>query len=359
MFTHAELETATRSAGKPKISVFLPTAPHSAQTTDAALHLAGLRKDALALLQQNGMNEQDALALVEPLNRLVNDREFWQHQSHGLAILCNPEGVTTFSCDIELEPQVRVGESFDVLPILAHLTAEGPFYVLALSEAQVTLYRSNRAGLTAMTAEELPQRIDDVLAEDDYQNPMFASPPARPNVGTANISHAQVYGDAPPELKKTLRERYALQVAKAVDQVTKQNPAPTVLFADEELAGLITPRFTFAHVYTTHPVSLSEHELHTLAHAALAEHFDQNRQETLKRFEMQRGRGENVATDVQEVARAAGEGRIESLVVTQTRLDPVISGIVEDTILQGGVVISGHGMDTPPSSGVGALLRYS
>jgi hypothetical protein len=49
---------------------------------------------------------------------------------------------------------------------------------------------------------DLPQSLDDVPGASDYENPVQASPVARPRTGAMNIGNAHVYGDSPAEWRK-------------------------------------------------------------------------------------------------------------------------------------------------------------
>ncbi len=359
MATHKDLVRLSSSAEGPLVSLYVPTSPRGSETEDAALHLKVLRTEAHKALVATGLSSRDAKEFLSPLVALESDREVWQHQDHGLAIFLGPPGLETLSLAEHTEPLVFVGDSFELLPLLPHLKPEGTFLLLKLSQESVTLFHGNHDGLEEVDVFGMPEGIDGVLTEDDYQNPAYASPPARPNVGHLSMSHAQVYGQAPPEWKKTQRERYVEHISRALEGRLANTAEPTVLVADEELAGLMAARVNFTHTDTTHPESMSTAELHALAWATVTPELDQQRAADIANFERILGQGGLASNDVASTLLAAAEGRVDTLLIASAVPHPDVSSIVHLTVSHGGRVVFAPELGSSASEGLGAILRYS
>jgi hypothetical protein len=358
MTTHSDLIRLSKTGPTPVVSFFLPTSPRGAETLDSSLQLKVLRKEALVLLKAKGLTEPNARELLSPIETMESDRELWQHQKHGLAIFLRPTGVETISLSASVDASVYVGESCELLPLIPHVQPDGEFLLLALSQDAVQLFRGDHEGLEKVDVFGMPDGIDGVLTEDDYQNPAYAAPPARPNLGHTSMSHAQVYGQAPPEWKKTLRERYVEHISRALNGRLAGNSVPTVLVADEELAGLVGARFTFSHVNTTHPNSFDHAQLHALGWDAVASLVDQKRHKDLSHFERNQGLGTTAITDILATATAASEGRVELLLVASDAPHPDISALIVPVLNHGGRVVYAPELAPKLEVGVGALLRY-
>jgi len=359
MATHKDLIRLSIPTEGPLVSLYLPTSPRGAETEDAALHLKVLRSEAEELLVGSGLSPSAAKHHVAAMVAMESDREFWQHQQHGLAVFCASDGVETISLADHVEPSVSVSDHYDLLPLLPHLQPEGTFMLLELSQNSVTLFSGNHDGLEVVEVSGMPDGIDGVLTEDDYQNPAYASPPARPNVGHLSMSHAQVYGQAPPEWKKALRERYVEHISRALEGRLANTAEPTVLVADEELAGLMAARVDFTHTNTTHPTSMSKDELHALAWAAVSEKLDSQRMADIENFRRALGQGGLATTDVASTLLAATEGRVAVLLVTGISGGPEVSTILHRTLTLGGRVVFAPELNSSVSEGLGAILRYS
>lgn len=359
MASHNDLLRLSSSTEGPLVSIYLPTSPSGAETEDAALHLKVLRTKAHEALVARGLRDQDATEFLNPLVALEANRQFWQNQQHGLAIFLGPEGVETLLLAKHTEPLVFVEDTFELVPLLPHVTSEGSFLLLKLSQESVTLFEGHHSGLEEVDVFAMPEGIDGVLTEDDYQNPAYAAPPARPNLGHQNMSHAQVYGQAPPEWKKTLRERYVEHISRALEGRLTNHSAPTVLVADEELAGLMGARVNFTHTDTTHPDSMTTPELHALAWAMVSSDLDQQRLTDIADFKRVLGQGGLVTTNLSTTVSAANEGRVDTLLVSIEVGNPEVSGLLGLVLKQGGRVVYAPELSDSLPEGLGAVMRYS
>jgi hypothetical protein len=257
-----------------------------------------------------------------------------------------------------VSPQVIVGDEFDVLPLLPGLAPEGEYLLVCASQGAVSAYRATAKTLQPVDVANLPDSLQDVVGDADYENPVLASPPARPNTGTQNISNAQVYGDAPPEWQAKVCRTFAERIAGAINAAGNLSPLPLVLIADENLSGdLVDPLGAIAHD-TTHPDSLSDKERHELSWALVHPILAQGRAKRLELMAQRVGQGEAVATDPAEVAVVAEEGRVEMLFVSQDTPDQTVSKALWSTLAHGGEIVWAGDADTPPETGIAALLRY-
>jgi hypothetical protein len=358
MFSLATLRQLGAHTRGPRVSLFLPTHPSSAKTQDGATHLKNLIRDAKNALESQGTTPADADALLAPAEQLVGDRFFWQDQHHGLALFLSPTGMVQVSVAHDLIPQAVVADHFDVLPLLPGLATEGDYVLVCASQDDVTVYRGNATGLDPITVDGLPTSLDDVLTDADYENPVLASPPARPNTGTHNISNAQVYGAAPPEWQAMVRRKFAGRLAAALNASAHLVNTPAVLIADNDMAGDLAEAMGAVALDTTHPTSLGEPERHDVSWRLVSETLDARRQEHLATMAERIGQNDAVATDPADIAQQAETGRVDRLFIATDTPDTIISRALWHTLDNGGEIIWAGDADAPPATGVVALLRY-
>ena len=358
MFSHTTLRDLAAHDSQPRVTFFLPTSPSSASTQEGSAHLKNLLRDATALLEGAGLSASDTEALLTSVEKKVSDREFWQHQQHGLALFVSTTGVIEVSVAHTLEPRVVVGEHFDVLPLMPGLTTEGDYRLLCASQDEVSVYRGNAAGLEPITLAGLPTSLDDVLTDADYENPVLASPPARPNTGTHNMTNSQVYGDAPPEWQAMVRRKFAERLTAGLNGSSGLKGVPIVVIADDVLAGELAVALGAVGVDTTHPTSLSEKQRHEISWGLVHDTLDHPHQERLATMAKRLGQQDNVATDPAQVAQMARDGRVDKLFIAHTSSDTTVSKALWLTLGSGGEVFYAGDADTMPDSGVVALLRY-
>jgi hypothetical protein len=358
VLSHKTLHQLSAHESKPRVSLFLPTSPSSASTQDGATHLKNLLRDAAGLLENAGLGAKDAEAFLSDVSAKASDREFWQHQQHGLALFISPDGLVEVSVAHTLEPTVTVGDHFDVLPLLQDLATEGDYVAVCASQAEVSVYRGSATDFVEITIPDIPTSLDDVLTDADYENPVLASPPARPNTGTQNISNAQVYGAAPPEWQAMVRRKFAQRLVAGLGSSPDLHGLPLVVIADDNLAGDLAEAAGALGVDTTHPSSLSHQQRHDMSWGLVRDTLDHTRQERLATMAKRLGQNDSVATDPAEVAELAKASRVNKLFVSHTTPHPTITEALWGTLGAGGEVFYAGDSEAMPDSGVVALLRY-
>jgi hypothetical protein len=221
--------------------------------------------------------------------------------------------------------------------------------------------------------------------ENDYENPVQASPPARPNVGTANIPNAQVYGDSPPDFRKARLQEFVADVAKATESILSASPQPLVLVADAEVGGHFQQASNLgpllAGVVEVNANAVDASELHSLVYPKVQERLDRGRVEALNNAAELLGRGESTATShIEEIVRAAHQGRISTLLLHEgepvwgrydseadklqtgphfeTSGEDLLGIAAMETLQHGGEVHVMSGDELPTKTEAIALLRY-
>jgi len=358
MFSQSTLQNLRSLTPGPHVSVFLPTATSGNSISDAATHLKNLVREAEKGLRENGVTASDAEALLAPVNSLVTDRLYWQHQAAGLALFVSGHGLVEVSVNHTLTPQVVVGDHPDVLPLLPGLTPDAPYLLVCASESEVTVYSADATGLTPLDLEDIPDSVADVITDDDYENPVLASPPARPNTGTHNMSNSQVYGAAPPEWKAMVRRKFAGQLSSGIAKFQKNNNTPLVLIADDVLAGELSGPLGAVAIDTTHPTALSEAQRHEHSWRLVLPVLDSERRELLDTAGSRIAKNEKVLSDPDTIEHAAIEGRVETLLIAIDTPNAVVTRGLFATLATGGQVVWAGDAPTPFDTGVIALLRF-
>ena len=358
MFLNSTLLELADTPPGPHISLFLPTSPSSDTTLDGARHLKNLLRGAHQQLTQTGTSAGEADNVLEPATKLLAERPYWQHQHHGLALFICPSAMFEVSVDHTLEPRAVVGEAFDVLPLMPGLTSDDSHVLVCASQEAVTVYRADAIGLEEIIIPGLPSSLEDVLTGDDYENPVFASPTARPNLGTHNMSNSQVYGAAPPEWQAMVRRKFAGRIAGSLSGHQGIAGLALVLMADTDLAGDLAPAMGADAVVATHPESMTEPHRHAASWEAAKPFTDKKRLGALESLVARLGRGNGILTDPTEVRQAADQGRVGLIAVATAFPEATISAALWATVKNGGEVIWAGDANPPLTTGVAALPRY-
>lgn len=203
----------------------------------------------------------------------------------------------------------------------------------AITASRVRLFHATRFALSETYRPDLPQSLDDVPGESDYENPVQASPVARPHTGAMNIGNAQVYGDSPAEWRKGRLVDFTARVAAAMKRLLGEDSVPFVLAADAETGGHFQKAGDFgpllAGVLEGNPEAMDERQLHAAAYAVVQRRLDGQRAVAVERFETLHGQtSPRAVTDVDKLVTHAVRGRVDTLLLVG---DLAVWGRYDDT----------------------------
>lgn len=86
LFTHDELNELTKHHDQPCVSIFLPTERKGPDVLKGRVRLKNLLSKAEHQLNEQGLAEGNIKRMLAPAWQHVEDEQFWQHQSDGLAL---------------------------------------------------------------------------------------------------------------------------------------------------------------------------------------------------------------------------------------------------------------------------------
>ena len=213
----------------------------------------------------------------------------------------------------------------------------------------------------------------------DYQETQYASPVGR----RGTLAHAQSFGEAPEELRKTELIEFLHRVASGFEPHLKRNPAPLVLAAHPEIQGNFREiagwREILPEGILENPDALAEDVLHRLAYALVEPQADQARTAALDRLNALLSAGK-ASTKPEEIVKAARYARVDTLFLSgdvhlwgrfaETEDRVLAHGSKGEgdvdlldyaalmTLRQGGSVMLVDGALLPPPGMAAAILRY-
>jgi hypothetical protein len=385
VFTRSDLSELVTAAPNPGVSIFLTTHVRGDEIRQDPVVLKNLVGQARQRLLSMGLAASEADTLLAPALALADDSRFWQHRSHGLAVFLSRDMARHLTMPISLREAVAVGPGFRIRPLLPLLATGGDFHVLTVTEGRIRLFDASRFAMTEVRDTGLPKSLGEGFGEPDYENPVQASPVARPHIGTVHISHAQVYGESPPEWRKTQLLESVRRLAAAVDRRLAAGRAPVVVIANAEIGGHLQKFATLgpllAGVVDVNPEALDEVRLHEAAYAVVRPRFEAIHRSAAERLTALLGSHDpRAAITIEEVARAAYQGRIDTLLIAEGQTvwgrydegteqvltcdglaatgEDLLDAVAAKTLRHGGELHVFPQTQMPDSAVVGAVLRY-
>lgn len=152
--------------GRPCLSLYQPTHRRHPGNQQDPIRFRYLVKAIETSLRQQ--HAPDAVrALLEPLEALAQDHDFWKHTHDGLAVLGAPGLFRVYLLQSQVPEMAVVADSFHTKPLRHWLQSVGRYQVLALSLHKVQLFEGGRNALDAVAlAPGVPQTMSAALGDE-------------------------------------------------------------------------------------------------------------------------------------------------------------------------------------------------
>lgn len=318
LFRRSDLQELIEHTEAPVVSLLLPT--HRVVSSDSeredSIRLRNLLDEAERQLLAEGLRAPEVRALLEPGRALLPPGHFWSHQGEGLAVYLAPGWSRVHHLPISVPESVVVGRRCYVKPLLDLLFFDRRFFVLALSQNDARLFFATRQWIEPVDLGETPRSLGEVLKYDELQKRQNLHVASRGGSGARVVFHGHGSGG---EVDRALQERWAAALSRGVEQVLRDERDPLLLAGVGYERALIRATCRYPNLLEDgiegNPDQLGEAELHEQAWPVVEPLLVQDRAEAAARFLEASGRGSGAASTVQDVVRAAVEGRVDQLFV--------------------------------------------
>jgi hypothetical protein len=383
LLTRRELRALSEERGDACVSLYIATHRAGAEIQQDPIRLKNLLKEAEATLITMGLRSPDAGELLEPAQALLEDHEFWQHQSDGLALFLSPGSFRGYRLPFKFDELVVVTNRFHVKPLLPLLSGDGRFYVLALSQNEVRMLQGTRYSVAEVDLEDVPKSLAEALRYDDPERQLqfhtqTQTPGGRGDRGAAFHGHGVVSDEDKEDIL-----RFFQKVDEGLQDVLGDEQSPLVLAGVEYLLPIYAEANTYSNLISGgvkgNPEALGSEDLHKRAWEIVEPHFQEAQVRAIARYE-QLASTEQASSDVRTVVPAAHHGRVDTLFVAVGQqhwgaFDPQTNTIEihgeeepgdEDlldlaavqTLLHGGKVYALEPAEVPDGVPVAAVFRY-
>jgi len=386
ILTRTELEQLMLKEQQWCISIYMPTHRTGVDAQQDPIRLKNLLGEAEKRLSDRGIGTRDIQSLLEPANKLLQDSNFWQHQSDGLAIFLSPSGVRRYRLPLGFEKFVAVMDHFHIKPLLPLFTGDGQFYILALSQNVVRLLNGTRYSVSEIDIGQVGGSLAEAILSDGHQASLqlhaSGSTGGKFGAGSATF-HGQ--GGGSDEGDKNELLRYFHLVSDGLTEFLQGDQVPLVLAGVEYLLPIYKEANTYPNlmdtVITGNPDLLSADELHKNAWDIIEPHFQAAQEEATAHYQQLAGQAsERVAGTLEKIIPAASDGRIETLFIAtgvqhwgvfnpdtneiefhdqmESGDESLLDLAAVQTYLKGGTVYAVETDKVPGGTTAAAVLRY-
>lgn len=353
VLTQDGLRSLAEQQSSPAISIYFPTVRTNVETHENSLHLKNLLGEVNETFESSGLRRKEIDDLLQPLQELLDDGDFWMHQLDGLALFRTPDMFRIYRVGFPLPAQAVVGDRLRLTPLLRRLPGNDSWHLLCFSKGEVrlldcTLSRAERVDLSTT---DFPKSLAEALKYDDLSKPdgnhhEMTGPGARtPTSGRGSRDRAfHGHGEHGDE-EKTQIGRYARLVDEGIVKLLRGG-GPLMLACVEYLAPIYREASHYPNlldeIVEGNPDGMRDEELLDRARPVIEKRAEARLSELLERF----GTGmahDQASTDLSEILAAAEQGRIDTLFVERDaerwgRWNPTGDGVTERDTRQDGDV---------------------
>jgi hypothetical protein len=254
--------------------------------------------------------------ILDPIRALVDDHNFWQHQSDGLAIFRSRDHFRAFRVALQLPELAVVAERFHSKPLLALLTADCHYYILALSQNEIRVFRSTRDTVARIEPSGMPSSLADAVGRREVDRSLQSHSVSSVAAGSARaVYHG--HGGGSEEKKETLLAFFR-QIDAGMRELLGEEHAPLILATVDHLYPVYRQANSCSDLLDEwipgNPKILSAEELHRRATPIAGRHFLGAQQSATARY-LELLHTHRTSSKLDEILPAARQGRIESLFV--------------------------------------------
>lgn len=298
------------------VSIFIPTHRTGRETLkgEDSLLLKNQLKEVKLQLEGRGMNVADSEAFLKPAQELIENSEFWRHQSDGLAIFIAGNFFRKYSVPLYFEEYGYVSDEFYLKPLMPLFNGDGLFYLLALKMDEVKFYKGTRYSIAEIElSDRVPSRLEDVAGYDYEQKGLqFRTQPGNRGGGMFH-GHGE---EADAKMKNELL-RYFRAVNNGILPLLPANHTPPLVLECLPFHFSIYQEVNTYRNLFSQPISRNSAEvdvllLHEKAWGILQDYFDQHRREKIQQFLQWQGTGKT-SSGIREILPEAFRGKVDAL----------------------------------------------
>lgn len=375
-------ELLTPGFSGPYISIYLPTHRQHPDNKQDPIFFRNLLKEVEASLSA-GVSADQAAKLLEPLQKLSADTDFWNHTPDGIAVFSAEGYFRVIPLQRPTPSLAVVSDSFHVKPLLRINQSADRFQVLCISRQNVRLLEGNRDHLDEVPLHpDVPVSLEDVIG-DDLPEPVnrIRSVPGTGAGVSAELRHGH---GAKEDVIDQQTERFFRELDR---QLIRRHSTPSGL--PLILAGLPENQSLFRSVSQNNqlieagipgnPDSMAADELRVQAWKVMEPVYLARLAGFVDQFHAARN-VHKASADLSDIAAAAVAGRVKVLLVEAERQvpgrmdletgaierlesgavgsDDLLDDVAEKVLRTGGEVIMVPSERMPVDGGLAAIYRY-
>lgn len=145
-----------------KLSIYMPTHRTAPDNKQDPLRFKNLLKEVEEKLKDSP-HQKD---ILDQLEQLAYDLDFWIYNKDGLVILMSEKDVAIYRLHRKVEDFVYVGNYYYLKPLIMNYQSDHQYYALGLARDHFKLFKGNRYGFQEVDLSEHPTTLKEVVGDE-------------------------------------------------------------------------------------------------------------------------------------------------------------------------------------------------
>ncbi len=310
--TRSEFKELAHKFGDRVISIYIPTSKQSTDGYQAdKLHLKNELKD---IVKELDMDVEEAKKLVKPAQDLLDNYDFWKHNSGMLALFITDGEMDMYRLPVKINKSLHfIGKKPYLLPLMPELTRDGNYYLLFLDLNRIRLYQGSRNSIKEIELD--PEEITLSFREEEDLDEKVEHLQGQGGVGQAGVMY-HGHGGGADEERKVLIQNYFHRMTNMLEPKLNENPLPLYLAGEASLIPLFHEASKYTHLKKGHLpniAGLAERELQHKAWELAGKEFEKEWKSRKDEFEFKLSRNLAIADDNEKLIKASVTGAVDTL----------------------------------------------
>lgn len=298
------------------ISIFIPTERAGKEVLEGKnkKHLHSEWTQIKKRLKEDDLSEASIEKIGKPIQELIEDRDFWRHQSDGLAIFVSPDFFAYYTVPVNFEAYHYISEEFYVKPLVPAMTGDAKFNVLAIQLEDVKLYEVTKYSIAPVEIDDLtPSRLEERVGYDYKERSLQFRTQGEGGDKTQFHGHGGSERDEKTEIKQFFR---------AVDQGIKdylhKENLPLLVYCQDYLFPIYKEANTYNHLFEKvvpgNPNDTDILGIHKRSLEVFEPVMNENRDKKIKKYE-ELSSTENTTSALSDIIPAIYQGKVDTLFI--------------------------------------------
>lgn len=317
LISQQEFEKLSQFTNEVCISIFIPTqrAGHEVLEGKNRINLKSKWNEIKQQLENKGVSAEKIKNIGKPIEELLQDTDFWRHQSDGLAVFSAEGFFEKYTLPINFEEYHYISKEFYIKPLVPILSEDGRFYILSLQLEDVTLYEATQHSIGVVYVEDLiPSRLEERVGFDYKENSLQSRPQQQQQKSKENTGyHGHSGAD---NNKKSEIFRYFRAVNEGLDTVLHDDNVPLVVACQDSYFPIYKEANSYQYLYGEEALGNPSYkdmlELHEKALKIIEPYFEKTKREKLKKFE-DLNQTDKTSASVHDIIPAIIQGKVDTL----------------------------------------------